>query len=126
MLADLRNAGEFRSISSQDFSRENVNMSGIAPADDPLRPNVKPLAKRDAIGYWKANRRLIAALLLIWAAVSLGCGVFFVEPLNKFHIGNMPLGFWFAQQGSIYVFVILIFVYANLMDVIDRKYGVRD
>lgn len=101
-------------------------MSGTEPAGEPQQPQVKPLPKRDAVGYWKANRRLIAVLLVIWASVSLGCGIIFVEPLNKFHIGNMPLGFWFAQQGSIYVFVVLIFVYANLMDVLDRKYGVRD
>ncbi|MEX0866092.1 MAG: DUF4212 domain-containing protein [Pirellulales bacterium] len=101
-------------------------MSESESAGGPPQPKVKPLPKRDAIGYWRANRLLIAVLLVIWAAVSLGCGVVFIEPLNKFHIGNMPLGFWFAQQGSIYVFVVLIFVYALLMDVLDRKYGVRD
>lgn len=72
--------------------------------------------------YWRANSRLIAGLLVIWAVVSLGCGILFVEPLNQFRMGRLPLGFWFAQQGSIYVFVVLIFVYAWAMDRLDRKY----
>jgi putative solute:sodium symporter small subunit len=76
--------------------------------------------------YWRANLRLIAVLLAIWALVSLGCGVLLVEPLNQFRIGKLPLGFWFAQQGSIYVFVLLIFVYAWLMDRLDRKHGVAE
>ncbi len=81
---------------------------------------------RDPVGYWRANRRLILVLLAIWAFVSYGCGILFVEQLNRFQIGNMPLGFWFAQQGAIYVFVVLIFVYAFLMDRLDRKYGVKE
>jgi putative solute:sodium symporter small subunit len=76
--------------------------------------------------YWQANRRLIGVLLTVWAAVSYGCGIVFVEPLNLFSIGHLPLGFWFAQQGSIYVFVVLIFVYAFGMDRLDRKYGVKE
>jgi len=77
-------------------------------------------------GYWRANLRLIAVLLAIWATVSFGCGILFVEQLNRFHIGKLPLGFWFAQQGAIYVFVVLIFVYAWLMDRLDRKHGVAE
>ncbi len=76
--------------------------------------------------YWRANVRLIALLLTIWAVVSYGCGILFVESLNRLSFGNLPLGFWFAQQGSIYVFVILIFVYAWVMDRLDRKYGVAE
>ncbi len=76
--------------------------------------------------YWRANVRLIVVLLTIWAVVSYGCGILFVEQLNRLSIGNLPLGFWFAQQGSIYVFVILIFVYAWAMDRLDRKYGVAE
>ena len=71
--------------------------------------------------YWRANRRLIFSLLSIWAFVSLGCGILFVEWLNQFKIGELPLGFWFAQQGSIYVFVILIFFYAFYMDRLDKQ-----
>ncbi len=76
--------------------------------------------------YWRANLRLIAVLLTVWAAVSLVFGVLLVEHLNNFTIGRLPLGFWFAQQGSIYVFVVLIFVYAWRMDVLDRRFGVSE
>ncbi len=72
--------------------------------------------------YWKANNRLIAALLAVWALVSFGCGILFVDWLNQFSIGELPLGFWFAQQGSIYVFVVLIIIYALMMDKLDKKY----
>ncbi|ERT09684.1 sodium symporter small subunit domain protein [Lyngbya aestuarii BL J] len=75
--------------------------------------------------YWRANTKLIITLLLIWAFVSLGCGILLVPVLNNISLGNVPLGFWFAQQGSIYVFVILIFVYAHQMDKLDRKYNIN-
>jgi len=74
--------------------------------------------------YWRANERLIKGLLAIWAIVGLGCGVLFVEPLNRLHVGTVPLGFWMAQQGSIDVFVLLIFYYAWRMDQLDRQYDV--
>ena len=64
------------------------------------------------------------ALLSVWGFVSYGLGIFWVESLNRFYIGGFPLGFWFAQQGSIYVFVVLIWVYAIWMDHLDRRYGV--
>ncbi len=76
--------------------------------------------------YWRANIKVIAVLLLIWATVSYGCSILFIEQLNQFKIGKLPLGFWFSQQGSIYVFVILIFVYAFIMDRLDRRYGVKE
>ncbi|HJP35432.1 MAG TPA: DUF4212 domain-containing protein [Gammaproteobacteria bacterium] len=72
--------------------------------------------------YWRANKRLIGGLLAIWALVSLGGGILFVELLNKVNFFGLPLGFWIAQQGAIYVFVILIFVYAFRMDTLDKKY----
>jgi putative solute:sodium symporter small subunit len=62
----------------------------------------------DAHRYWRSNLRLLGVLLLVWFAVSFGCGILFVEPLNAFRIGEAKLGFWFAQQGSIYVFLVLI------------------
>ena len=76
--------------------------------------------------YWKANNRVIASLLLIWALVSLGGGVVFVKPLNAVNFFGLPLGFWIAQQGAIYVFILLIFVYARAMDAIDRRYKVDE
>lgn len=73
--------------------------------------------------YWRANIRLIRNLLIIWAFVSLGCGILLVPLLNLIKLGNIPFGFWMAQQGSIFTFVISIFVYAVQMDKLDRKYG---
>jgi putative solute:sodium symporter small subunit len=72
--------------------------------------------------YWRANTTLIRNLLLVWGLVSIGFSILLVQPLNKIHLGNLPLGFWMAQQGSIFIFVILIFIYAKQMDKIDRKY----
>jgi len=76
--------------------------------------------------YWQANLRLIALCLVIWFVVSFGFGIILVEPLNAISIGGFKLGFWFAQQGSIYVFVALIFYYANRMDKLDRKFDVHE
>ena len=79
--------------------------------------------KRQA--YWRANTALIRNLLIIWALVSLVFSILLVQPLNNLRLGGVPLGFWMAQQGSIFVFVALIFVYAVQMDKLDRKYGVN-
>lgn len=73
--------------------------------------------------YWRANLRAIATLLTIWAVAGLGCGIVFVDVLDAWSIGGFPLGFWFAQQGSIVVFVLLILVYAIWMGRIDRHHG---
>ena len=74
--------------------------------------------------YWRANLRVMAILLSIWFVASYGLGILFVEALNRFQLGGFPLGFWFSQQGSIYVFVLLIFVYARWMDRIDARFEV--
>jgi len=76
--------------------------------------------------YWKRNLRLVVVLLVIWFAVSFGAGILFVEPLNQINVFGFPLGFWFAQQGSIYTFLILILVYAMSMDRLDKKFGVDE
>ena len=73
--------------------------------------------------YWRANLRIMVILLAVWFFCSYGLGILWVEPLNAFSLGGFPLGFWFAQQGSIYVFVVLIAVYVFWMDRIDRQYG---
>ncbi len=73
--------------------------------------------------YWKTNLKYLAILLSIWFIVSFGCGILFVDELNTIRIGGFKLGFWFAQQGSIYVFTILIFVYIRLMNKLDKKYN---
>ncbi len=83
-------------------------------------------SKEDATAYWSANVKLMLSLLVIWFVVSFGCGIILVDFLNQFHIGGYKLGFWFAQQGSIYVFVVLIFYYARKMGQLDRKYDVHE
>lgn len=76
--------------------------------------------------YWRKNRILIAVLLSIWALVSFGFGILFAEALSGMRIGQLPASFWWAQQGAIYVFVVLIFVYARRMDRIDREHGLDE
>lgn len=86
----------------------------------------EPAPELDARAYWRANLRLIAALLSIWFIVSFGFGIMLVEYLDQFTVFGFKLGFWWAQQGSIFVFVILIFLYAGLMKRLDRRFGVSD
>jgi putative solute:sodium symporter small subunit len=82
--------------------------------------------QKNATAYWKENLRYLAILLSIWFIVSFGFGILLVEQLNTIRLGGFKLGFWFAQQGSIYVFVILIFVYIRLMNKLDKKYGLDE
>jgi putative solute:sodium symporter small subunit len=72
--------------------------------------------------YWKTNLKYLLVLLFIWFTVSFGFGILLVDQLNKIRFGGFKLGFWFAQQGAIYVFVILIFVYIYLMNRLDKKF----
>lgn len=76
--------------------------------------------------YWQDNLRLVGLCLTIWFVVSFGFGILWVDLLNQIQIAGFPLGFWFAQQGSIYVFVALIFFYAWRMSIIDKKHGVSE
>lgn len=80
----------------------------------------------DRASYWKANIRLVSICLVIWFIVSFGLGILFVEQMNAFSLGGYKLGFWFAQQGSIYTFVALIFFYAWRMNKLDRQYNVHE
>lgn len=82
--------------------------------------------QQKATAYWKENIRYVLILLAIWFLVSYGAGILFKDVLNNIKIGGFKLGFWFAQQGSMYVFVILIFVYVRLMNKLDKKYGYDD
>ncbi|MBB3124889.1 MULTISPECIES: DUF4212 domain-containing protein [Mesoflavibacter] len=79
--------------------------------------------QQHATAYWKENLKYLIILLSVWFIVSYGCGILFKDALNEIRLGGFKLGFWFAQQGSIYVFVILIFVYVRLMNKLDKKYG---
>ncbi len=76
--------------------------------------------------YWKATLGLLGKILAVWFLVSFGAGILFADMLNGIHLGGYPLGFWFAQQGSIYIFVGLIFFYAKKMNEIDRKFDVHE
>ena len=80
----------------------------------------------DHKNYWRENLKLVFLCLIIWFTVSFGFGIFAVEWLNQFRIGGFKLGFWFAQQGSIYTFLALIFFYVYRMNQLDKKYNVED
>ncbi|MFY2510370.1 DUF4212 domain-containing protein [Vibrio pectenicida] len=79
-----------------------------------------------AKAYWNKNVKLMVSLMVIWFFVSFGCGILFVDQLNQFQIGGYKLGFWFAQQGSIYSFLAIIFFYAWKMRQIDREFNVDE
>ncbi len=80
----------------------------------------------DSEGYWKATLKLLTNVLIIWFLVSFGAGILFADWINGIKLGGYPLGFWFAQQGSIYIFIALIFYYKWRMDGIDRKFDVHE
>ncbi len=84
------------------------------------------ITKDNRVAYWKDNLRLVTICLVIWFIVSYLFGIVLVEPLNSIRLGGYKLGFWFAQQGSIYVFVVLIFFYARQMNKLDQKYDVHE
>ena len=76
--------------------------------------------------YWYATLKLIAGILAVWAVVSYGFGIIFASAFNSIQLGGYPFGFWWAQQGSIYVFIVLIFVYARLQGNLDKKFNVNE
>lgn len=76
--------------------------------------------------YWRENLRLMVILLSVWFVISYLCGIVFVEELNTIRLGGYKLGFWFAQQGSMYGFVAIVFIYARLMAKLDRKYDLHE
>lgn len=79
----------------------------------------------DAKGYWKAMIRLTISLLIVWFLASYGAGILFREALDNFSIGGAPLGFWFAQNGAIYIFLLLIVIYCRKMTQYEKKFGVK-
>jgi putative solute:sodium symporter small subunit len=82
--------------------------------------------KQKMQAYWRKNLRTLMILLIIWFVVSFGFGILLVEPLNAIRMGGFKLGFWFAQQGSIYTFVVLIFVYVYRMNQLDKEFDVNE
>ena len=87
---------------------------------------MSPLNEQQAQQYWRRNLSLMVKLLVIWFIVSYGFGIILVDVINQIQIGCYKLCFWFAQQGSIYVFVALIFYYAKYMGDLDREFGVEE
>lgn len=83
-------------------------------------------SENNAKAYWSATLGLLTKVLIIWFLVSYGAGILFASALNGISLGGYPLGFWFSQQGSIYVFIALIFWYASQMGKIDRKFGMQE
>jgi putative solute:sodium symporter small subunit len=81
------------------------------------------MSDSSANSYWKANIRLVLSLLFVWFFISFGCGILFVDALDTIRFGGFKLGFWIAQQGSIFVFVALIIIYIRAMDKLDDKYN---
>ena len=84
------------------------------------------ITQEQAKKYWRRNLALMIKLLVVWFAVSFGCGILLFDVLNQIQIGGYKLGFWFAQQGSLYVFIVLIFYYARKMAALDREFNVDD
>lgn len=82
------------------------------------------LSAEDQRAYWRQNRLLMVFLLSIWAFVGLGCGILFADSLNTFRLGGYPLGFWFAQQGAIFIFVLTILIYCCVMNRLDARYSI--
>ncbi|GJM13649.1 MAG: membrane protein [Pseudohongiella sp.] len=83
------------------------------------------MSDSSAHSYWKANIRLVLCLLAVWFFISFGCGILFVDALDNIRFGGFKLGFWIAQQGSIFVFVALILIYIRAMDKLDSKYDLE-
>ncbi|MFI4860590.1 MAG: DUF4212 domain-containing protein [Phycisphaerales bacterium JB063] len=104
-------------------------LDATPPADaDPPRPTppapdaADPAVQAALARYWRSNITIMAVLLSVWAVVGLGCGVLFADLLNSFRLGGYPLGFWFAQQGSIISFVLIILTYCILLNRLDKKH----
>jgi len=84
------------------------------------------MSQKNLKEYWSKNVRYLCILLSIWFFVSFVLGIFLAEPLNEIRVGGFKLGFWFAQQGSIYAFVAIIFIYINWMNKLDKEYDVDE
>ena len=96
--------------------------------EDRAEAAAEETARQAASTYWRQNLKAVAILLVIWAVVSYGCGILLADWLDQYNLPgtHYPLGFWFAQQGSMYVFVVLIFIYVRWMSYLDRNYHPRE
>lgn len=108
-------------------ARKKCGFCGATLDNNLQHPNkARRMDEEKTKAYWRANLKLIGGLLVLWFAVSFGAGILFVDLLNLIQIGGYKLGFWFAQQGSIYVFIILTFYYAHRMTILDKTFGVDE
>ena len=105
---------------------QQVAVPTVEMAKHPSEETTDMNSQENANAYWKATLGLLTKVLVIWFLASYGAGILFAPMLNSFHIGGYPVGFFFAQQGSIYVFIALIFWYARQMGKIDRQFGVQE
>ncbi len=125
IIIDRFNSGEVLSDALQRhvYVRLELCNNGVAnlPADVWLMDNLT----RTGL-YWRDNQRLVSFLLVVWFAIGFGCSIFGIEWLNEFKFGQVGLGFWIAQQGSIFVFVLIVLVYALAMDRLDRRHDMKD
>ena len=109
-------------MSQKDQQQPDTQPSG-APVEDLARKAADEIGHQ---AYWRANVRTLLSLLLVWFLVSFGCGILWVDALNAYSFLGWKLGFWFSQQGSIYTFVVLIFVYVFQMNALDRRFNVDE
>ena len=119
--------GKHQSFKNNDPKQQNdssnATREALAMTEPTNETHARPSGRQD---YWRANLKLVAGCLLVWFLVSYGFGIILVDLFNQFSLGGYPLGFWFATQGSIYVFVVLIFFYAWRMNKLDRRFGVAE
>jgi len=103
-----------------------ASRSGSRHKTPQINEEQSPMTPENRAAYWKANLSLLSILLVIWFVVSYGFGILLVDVFNTISIGGYKLGFWFAQQGSMYIFIVLIFFYAWRMNALDKKFSVDE
>jgi putative solute:sodium symporter small subunit len=102
------------------------HVRGLEAIPPPVPQAFRRFSMNTRHAYWNANKRIMAVLLTVWAFVAYGCGMLGADALNAIYLGGFPLGFWFAQQGAIYVFVLLILAYFLIMERVDKQFDVHE
>jgi putative solute:sodium symporter small subunit len=115
-------------VSPHDLAQARICIRSVACAADFVSLQKGGFMKEDlsSHAYWKATLGLLTKILIVWFLVSFGAGILFVDLLNNIKLGGYPLGFWCAHQGSIYIFIALIFYYAKKMNDLDRQFDVHE
>jgi len=123
---DASGSSEDTQTSTVDATEDHALGADTPTAIDQPADETSLEARANADAYWRANVRLLISLIAIWFAASFGCGILFRDVLDQYSLGGYPLGFWFAQQGAVYVFIALIVFYVVQMKRIERKYDLDD